>query len=482
MAGGKALAPSRQGTERTPVRVPPLDRAVGPARGSHRGLLLHLQRQAGNRAVARLARSVAQRVAQRKAGWSDADREGAAYNAGERAIGAMRRIPIEGLTSGYQGAGAGEIKLGKTDESAAGRAIVVVPAGLAAGKPVDVLLHLHGYTGREVDPYGGWRQRKSDHAVRDVALDRIEQQLEGAGNTQLIAVLPQGAGKSDFGNLNPDTYIGEVLDRLAAVGAVDARPKLGHVLLSAHSGGGHTVKRLLDNDLRPPGKRKGAVLPAQLGQLMLYDAINSDNELKTVQGWVEAQLDRALAVLADSAVPAAGKEAYLASSPRFVGYYASYAERYRKLDRAIQAWFDRHAGDLGGYAGPLRDHFQVHAAKGLGHELAEVPHRLRSGPGVPQPHRLRAGETGRRKRVRARPGLVDRTAGRGPEGDRARRVRRAHRPVEGGVHGPLRGTGRGPRARRPVLGWLLRHRQGSDALRPAHRHHYRAGRVVRRQR
>jgi hypothetical protein len=343
------------------------ERVPGAAAGSRAAdrdePLLDLQRQAGNRAVTRLVRSVVQRD---KAGWSDADTRGEAFNAGEHAIGAMRRIPIEGITGGHREQAPDP---DKTNESAAGRAIAVVPAALVTAKPVDVLLHLHGYTGRPGDPYPGWRQRRSDNTVRDVALDRIEQQLEATGATQLLGVLPQGGGASEFGNLDPDRYIGEVFDRLTAVGALDARPKLGRVLLSAHSGGGHRVRRLLDNDALPAGKRKGrAGLPGSLGQLMLYDALTNDDELKSVQRWVTAQLDSALAVLADPAVPAADKDAYLARSPRFVGYYASYAKRYRLLAGTIDAWFDRHAAELGGHTETLRSHFQVLRAKGLGHE------------------------------------------------------------------------------------------------------------------
>jgi hypothetical protein len=358
LASGKQAPAGRQA--RPSAAAPgPTDRAGG---------LLHLQREAGNRAVAQLVGTHTQRAG----GWADADRTGPAYNAGEHVEGTMRRIPIDGLSGGFQGTAADY----KTTESAAGRAIAVVPAGLVPGQPVDVLLHLHGYTHRPPsgrfagDPYPGWRQRGSDHAVRDLALDRIEQQLEATGATQLLGLLPQGGARSDFGKLNPDPYINEALDRLTALGALTARPPLGRVLLSAHSGGGHRIRSLLDAEATPAAKRKGGpAMPSHLGQLMLYDAINTDGELAAAQRWAESRLGDALTALTDPATAPADKDAYLAASPRLVGYYTSgYRPRYTLLGQAIDEWFRRNGAALGGYAALLRSRFTVTPAKGLRHE------------------------------------------------------------------------------------------------------------------
>jgi hypothetical protein len=345
--------------------------------------LAQLQRQAGNRAVTALVRPAPRPVrVQRKAGWSDASTEGEGWNAGERAVPgtAIRRVPVDGLTEGNQQSWQDDAASKQlTDESAAGRAIVAIPAGLDLRKPVDVLLHFHGYAETADRPYAGWRQRKSDHTVRDVALDQIEQQLHAAGAAQLIGVLPQGGIRSEFGSRrspNLDGYVAEVLDRLAATGALAARPTAGRVIVSAHSGGGHLVKRALDQELA--GKKGKGSMPANLGQLVLFDAINNADELATATAWVLSRLDADLAVLADAGRTADAKDAYLAASPRFRGYHTGgYGPRYRKLGASIAAWFDAHGTELGPYAGRLRGHYQVIAAKGLRHE--EIVRGRRAG-------------------------------------------------------------------------------------------------------
>src|SRR6516165_2816993 len=212
--------------------------------------VLRLQRVAGNRAVSL--------ALQRVGGWSNAAKDGRGtddrkgWNEGEHRVGSTRRIPIEGLGEGNQRAwqSAGSASAALTVESAAGRAIALVPADLAAGKDVDVLLFFHGYAETTERPYAGWRQRTSDRTVRDVAQDHMEQQLQGSGATQMIGVLAQGGEQSEFGgkggraDFDPDAYIGQVLHTLEAIGAVNHPLKLGRVIMAAHSGGGHLIRSL----------------------------------------------------------------------------------------------------------------------------------------------------------------------------------------------------------------------------------------------
>ncbi len=186
-----------------------------------RSSILALNRSAGNRAVAGLL--------QRKVGWSDASKQGKAWNADEHVFGKVRRIPLEGLAEGTDASvrGAkGRMIPELSSESATGKAIVLVPAGLDATAPIEVLLFLHGWTEGLHRPYAGWRELvdpkpstdklgdslkerlprlrqgldATDTApVRDLALDQVEQQLEESGQTQLVIVLPQGGLKSQFG-------------------------------------------------------------------------------------------------------------------------------------------------------------------------------------------------------------------------------------------------------------------------------------------
>jgi hypothetical protein len=276
-----------------PARSTPSPRSPAWAEG-----LLGLQRVAGNRAVI----SVLQRVG----GWSDAAKDGQGtddrkgWNEGEHRVGSIRRIPIEGLTEGNQRAwqSAGSASAALTDESAAGRAIALVPADLAPGKDVDVLLFFHGYAETTARPYAGWRQRSSDHTVRDVAQDHMEQQLQGSGATQMIGVLAQGGEQSEFGgksgraDFDPDTYIGQVLHALEAIGAVNHPLKLGRVIMAAHSGGGHLVRAMEVGEGR-------AHMPSHLGELVLFDAINTAQELNAATSWVTAHLNADVRALAD---------------------------------------------------------------------------------------------------------------------------------------------------------------------------------------
>ena len=113
--------------------------AAAPA--TLRTSLLDLNRSAGNRAVARLL--------QRKVGWSDASKQGKAWNADERAVGKVRRIPLEGLAEGIDAnvRGAGGRKITElSSEGATGKAIVLVPAALDATGSIEVVVFLHGFT------------------------------------------------------------------------------------------------------------------------------------------------------------------------------------------------------------------------------------------------------------------------------------------------------------------------------------------------
>ncbi|HSK98208.1 MAG TPA: M15 family metallopeptidase, partial [Euzebyales bacterium] len=373
--------------------------------------VLDLQHTAGNDAVVDLLTSVQRAPA---AGWANAavDQQGTSWNAAEVknvANTGITRYPLDGLTEGNQQAYATDyplIKNGKpvldpktgqqvmvrvnagekrrTSESAAGRAIALVPSTLKPSSPVDVMVHLHGFTGRSSDPYAGWRQqtvgtggrlppgRKVGEAtVRDVDWDRIPQQMADSGNTQLIAILPQGVGRSEFGRFRQKPFIDEVMARLQAVVPWPAVPKDVRVVMSAHSGGGNTVTRML-------GAKGG--LPASVGTVMLFEAINSWGQAETVWTWVHAELERlAGSVSSGGGAASKDKDALVAAAPRLRAYCskatAGYAVWHRRLKKAIEQWFvgqvpsnfskdtwqSRKGGppQLGTYADPMKSLFQV---------------------------------------------------------------------------------------------------------------------------
>jgi hypothetical protein len=289
-------------------------------------------------------------------------------------------VPIDGITSGNQQDFSGDhtnkdksIEHGranekaKTTESAAGRAVVLVPKGVSDKAPISVLLHLHGYTSRSWDPYAGWRERQ-DGTVRDVALDRLEAQLAAAGDSQVVGILAQGVGHSEFGKLDPGPYIDEVLQRLTTV-AKSAIPlpdpaKGYKLILSAHSGGGHTVRKVLD------AERTGAGMAA--AEVVLIDAINNGTELTAVSDWATGHLDRTLAAVAQAGDDA-GKDAAIAACPVLRAYHGNsplYVGTYRGLRKALDAWFGdaAHQKALGARLARLQDHFRVETLEGTGHE------------------------------------------------------------------------------------------------------------------
>jgi hypothetical protein len=181
------------------------------------------------------------------------------------------RVPIDGLTHGFQ-----DKSMGTAIETAGKRAIALIPntvsppAGTEKEVQVDVLVHMHGHG-------IGYRELKTGEKdfgetlkpgeVRDVALYQMEQQLLTHIKTSkqlVIAILPQGSLTSGFGDLKQkgNDYLTEVFGKLVPAylpkGAVP-----GRVIFSGHSGGGPTAMAMAN---QRAGKRT---------DVMLFDAIQS---------------------------------------------------------------------------------------------------------------------------------------------------------------------------------------------------------------
>jgi hypothetical protein len=381
------------------------------------GSLLDLQAGAGNRAVAGLLAPTG-RALQRKVGWSDAVKDGYAWNADERLTGKLktiRRIPLEGFGEGLQEERAvtpvskdggktwsTEIRstkiAGLTPESAKDRAIVLVPKALDAGKPIEVLVFLHGFTETTDRPFAGWRTlptvasgrpkgsadietlRKGIDAqdvapVRDVALDDASQQLEDSGLTQTVIVLPQGGLHSQFGkagggpgdyDFDSGTYVHKVVDRLqtehvwkdAAGKDAAAAPQLGRVSMAGHSGAGATLRNMAKESVKPGSARGSGIL---MGDLVLYDAMNSQGQLTAFKEWALMHLNNALIVLTSKTLDDDTKLKYLREAQKLRSYATGgdYKTRNDDLKQAIENWFKANTSKLGKFEAALRSNFVV---------------------------------------------------------------------------------------------------------------------------
>jgi hypothetical protein len=390
-AGLRGTAPALLHGPRTPVQ------------GLDPSAILALQAMAGNQAVSSLLAAARVGPVQRAVGWkSDASGEGHGWNAGERSVGSIRRIPLEGLTQGLQQDTAKRwVRDGKgghwedestmieqlSPESAKGRAIVLVPQALRPEADIEVLIHLHGYTESAGRPYAGWRELTPAAAgtkdrtlhqlrqgvdqddvapVRDVALDRAEQQLQDSGYAQTVIVLPQGGLHSQFGrsgdyNFDSGKYVENVVSRLVTDGVWRRAPNVARVSMAGHSGAGATLAGMARESVRREAGRKPGASSTLTGDLVLLDAINTGSELAAFRDWALMRLDRDLAALKGMRSEAE-KLGYLRTAQKLRGYHSrtgSYGERYRQLDRAIGGWFSEHAADLGPVAPCLRANFSI---------------------------------------------------------------------------------------------------------------------------
>ncbi|TMC46130.1 MAG: hypothetical protein E6J25_00765 [Chloroflexi bacterium] len=379
--------------------------------------VLDLQRTVGNRAVTAILEREKRKPGlkvQRAIGWKTdkakgdvVSDEGYAWNAGQHEVGKIHRIPLQGLTQGLQQESA--TRKGKTEstmlaglspESAKGRAIVLVPEALKPNKPIEVLVHLHGYTESTGRPFAGLRALtpaagktknktlralrqgidKNDVApVRDVALDRAEQQLEGSGYTQEMIVLPQGGLHSQFGksgdtNFDSGAYVNEILTRLVAESVWDPAPARlpeVRVSMSGHSGAGATLSKMARESVnRQAGKDPGAS-STLTGDLVLLDAINP-GEGAAFKDWALMRLDQDLAALKGKSD--ADKLVYLRNAQKLRGYYSTgkgggqYVTAYTTLQGAIDGWFKTNGAELGPWAGGLRANFVVDNPVPVSHE------------------------------------------------------------------------------------------------------------------
>ena len=273
-------------------------------------------------------------------------------------VSGVRRIPVDGLTQGFQPKGGGGAK-----------AIVLVPVSLGissttAPSDVQVLLHLHG-VGADLS---------KGASSRDVSIDQIESQLAASGRP-MVGVLPQGSSKPRFGGdtFDADALVGEVFTRLTALGVWPSAPKVSQTVLTAHSGGGFSITE--------GGMLGSSNQPSKLGEVALFDAINGPNELDAVENWLfNKQIPADIARL-KAAANDVERTQLLPKMLRFRAYHHGTATGkatrkvvdYEGLHRTLQQDLDSTLNTLATSSGlspaifaGLRTHYQVIAVGGPG--------------------------------------------------------------------------------------------------------------------
>lgn len=376
-------------TTHSTVETPPAQTAGGPAGAPADGRTGHLARhEAGTWSLREAPGSLLQRQ-----GWSGARTGG--WNEMARTIGGTLRIPIDGIRGGNQAAAPNPA----THESAAGRAIVIVPpSSNLAGGETEVLLFFHGMN-------LGYRERAvaggpgAAGTVRDVEADQIEQQLEHAGRN-MVGVLAQGTVNATFGITGARRYVDEVLGlflpRLRAIRPNRSLPSslhAGRIVVGGHSGGGRAATAAAASLEAHTSDVDAWVHSAPL---FLFDAINSPEEGNTIWAMVERWLNDDLAQLTK---PGANAPQLLAlrgiklrstwgagSDPRYkkmnVGkHYDPVTDRGLdplSLKGRLRSWFGAHSAALGPARPGLRAQYRVEGVVGT--------HEFTVGTGGPPTH------------------------------------------------------------------------------------------------
>lgn len=307
------------------------------ARGSGQfELIRDLQALAGNAAVTR--------ILQRQPSGPDPGKGEHWNDTKAYAVGRMWRMEVTGLKGGTDEKFLDDDSA-HTEEPADHRAIVVIPDGFQPDKTTEVLLYFHGHTETWRGRYAGWRERTfrrrtkdikktglvSDATVRDVALDQIEQQLQASGHAQMIGILPQGGAQHQFGKINADEYIADVLEhtKSAHPDRLKAVPDSWKVVIAGHSGGGTEVADIVS------GKDK----PKNLEAILLFDA-------ESMKANISARVSEDLAFLSDITKTDAERKAYLDQRPAVrvtAREKGKYGPMYATVvDDAIDRWMADH--------------------------------------------------------------------------------------------------------------------------------------------
>jgi hypothetical protein len=282
----------------------------------------------------------------------------------------MTRVEVTGLKHGVAGGHQAKYKSWRgtmvpsfekrmTKESPNNAAVVIMPDLLDANRPTQVVLHFHGWGFRAGDPFAGYAVATGELGgqgkkgqVRDVDQEHWAQQMgavgkerapkpddpKSAAGPQIVAVLAQGRGMSDFGDVPTFDYIADVF---AKAGGNLAKITDYHVILSAHSGGGNmqVAKKVNAGDV--VGTDRSRLTPAAPGHaarqasalVILFDAEGSASTMS----WIEGEIRRLTAAL-KTAPDAAAAQAAISAAPKFRGYFAARGPTGRRSTPPASGW------------------------------------------------------------------------------------------------------------------------------------------------
>jgi hypothetical protein len=268
-------------------------------------------------------------------------------------VGAIDRILLEGIRGGQ--AEQGELSnlgvpdaeeyaraVGPGKRGQRGRAVALVPHAMrTGGGETAVIVHFHGLD-MSSTVLGSAGMRKRDGWPEDVEHFEIPQQLEkylaSRPCARVVVLMPIGittqgerGRNSAFGLGRMDDFVADCFGRLRG-GPLPRDAKPGPVYLSAHSGGGFEIERMIAKPER---------LPRRFAGVFGFESIHGGGHASTWTKLAREQLDKDLLELELRKGDGAAQLAYLRGSFRFAAFGGtrSYKAHVRAVRNGILDWF-----------------------------------------------------------------------------------------------------------------------------------------------
>lgn len=269
-------------------------------------------------------------------------------------VGAIDRILLEGLKGSQAEQGAlSNLAVPDADDyaravgpgkrGARGRAVALVPRAMRTGGGGEtvVIVHFHGLD-MSAGVLGSAGMRKRDGRPEDVEHFQIPQQVEkhlsSRPGARVIVLMPIGittqgerGRNSAFGLGKIDDFVADCFGKLRG-GPLPKDAKPGAVYLSAHSGGGFEIERMIDKPER---------LPKRFGGVFGFESVHGGGHASAWTKLAREQLDKDLEQLENLKGDGAAQLAYLRKSFRFAAFGGtrSYKAHVRKVRKGILDWF-----------------------------------------------------------------------------------------------------------------------------------------------
>jgi hypothetical protein len=283
-------------------------------------------------------------------GWTE--RGGRKISSGR--VGAIDRILLEGIRGsqdeqgelsnlGVPGADQYARAVGPGKRGQRGRAVALVPHAMrtGGGGETAVVVHFHGLD-MSSSVLGSAGMRRRDGRPEDVEHFQIPQQVEqylaSRPGARVVVLMPIGittqgerGRNSAFGLGKMDDFVADCFGRLRG-GPLPKDAKPGPVYLSAHSGGGFEIERMIAKPER---------LPKRFGGVFGFESIHGGDHASTWTKLAREQLEKDLLELELRKGDGAAQLAYLRSSFRFAAFGGtrSYKAHVRAVRKGILDWF-----------------------------------------------------------------------------------------------------------------------------------------------